>query len=58
MWLARNDLIFNNVTRSASVVGELVKTRVAMWMKAKFDIKVYSVEDFRSFLGGIRMLKL
>lgn len=58
MWLARNDLIFNNVIRSASEVGELVKTRVAMWMKAKFDIKVYSVEDFRSFLGGIRMLKL
>lgn len=58
LWLARNDLIFNNVSRSASEVGELIKTRVAMWMKAKFDIKVYSVEDFRSFLGGIRKLKL
>ncbi|XP_058215773.1 protein CANDIDATE G-PROTEIN COUPLED RECEPTOR 7-like [Rhododendron vialii] len=25
-----------------------------MWMKAKFDIKVYTVEDFKVFLDGIR----
>lgn len=30
LWLARNDLIFNNVIRSASEVGDLVKTRVAL----------------------------
>ncbi|KAI8562137.1 hypothetical protein RHMOL_Rhmol03G0011400 [Rhododendron molle] len=58
LWLARNDIIFNNVSRSASEVGELIKTRVAMWIKAKFDIKIYSVEDFKSFQGGIRKLKL
>ncbi|XP_058217028.1 uncharacterized protein LOC131327925 [Rhododendron vialii] len=58
LWLARNDLVFNNVSRSASEVGDQIKTRVAMWMKAKFEIKVYSVEDFKCFLGGIRKLKL
>ncbi|XP_058202651.1 uncharacterized protein LOC131317089 [Rhododendron vialii] len=58
LWLARNDLMFNNLSRSASEVGDLVKTRVAMWMKTKFDIKMYSVEEFKSFLGGIRTLKL
>ncbi|KAI8534362.1 hypothetical protein RHMOL_Rhmol10G0084400 [Rhododendron molle] len=54
IWLVRNDYIFNNSTTQAWEVGELVKTRVAMWMKAKFDIKVYSVEDFKFFLDGIR----
>ncbi|XP_058203090.1 uncharacterized protein LOC131317570 [Rhododendron vialii] len=58
LWLARNDLVFNNVLRSACEVGDQIKTRVAMWMKAKFVIKVYSVEDFKCFLGGIRKLKL
>ncbi|XP_058203049.1 uncharacterized protein LOC131317517 [Rhododendron vialii] len=57
LWLARNELIFNNTSRSASEVGDQIKTRVAMWMKAKFDIKVYSVEDFKCFLQGIRKLK-
>ncbi|KAI8522859.1 hypothetical protein RHMOL_Rhmol13G0029600 [Rhododendron molle] len=58
LWLASNDLVFNNVSRSASEVGDQIKTRVAMWMKAKFEIKVYSVEDFKCFLDGIRKLKL
>ncbi|KAI8568968.1 hypothetical protein RHMOL_Rhmol02G0242400 [Rhododendron molle] len=57
LWLARNDLIFNNTSRSASEVGDQIKTMVAMWMKAKFDIKVYSVEDFKCFLHGfVRLL--
>lgn len=25
-----------------------------MWIKAKFDVKIYSVEDFRGYLDGIR----
>lgn len=39
-------------------VGELIKTIEAMWMKMKFDIKVYTVEDFKGFLDGIRKVKL
>ncbi|XP_058217366.1 uncharacterized protein LOC131328437 [Rhododendron vialii] len=50
LWLARNDLVFNNANLSVEVVGELVKTRVAMWMKTKFGIKIYSVEEFKLFL--------
>ncbi|KAI8548528.1 hypothetical protein RHMOL_Rhmol07G0279500 [Rhododendron molle] len=53
-----NDPNFNNTLRSAREVGDQIKTKVAMWMKAKFDIKVYSVEDFKCFLHGIRKLKL
>lgn len=52
LWLVRNDYAFNNASTEPWEVGDLIKTRVAMWMKAKFDIKVYSVEDFKVYLDG------
>lgn len=58
LWLVRNDSIFNNSTKQVWEVGEFVKTKVAMWMKAKFDIKVYTVEEFKIFLDGVRKLIL
>ncbi|KAI8531863.1 hypothetical protein RHMOL_Rhmol11G0168900 [Rhododendron molle] len=58
IWLTRNDYIFNGATTQASKVVDLVKTRVATWMKAKFDIKVYTVEDFKGYLNGIRKVKV
>ncbi|XP_058180030.1 uncharacterized protein LOC131298566 [Rhododendron vialii] len=58
LWLVRNDYIFNNSAKQAWEVGDVVKTMVAMWMKVKFDIKVYTVEEFKVFLDGIRKLKL
>ncbi|KAI8567428.1 hypothetical protein RHMOL_Rhmol02G0121400 [Rhododendron molle] len=58
IWLVRNDYIFNNSTTQAWEVGEIVKTRVAMWKKAKVYIKVYSVKDFKLFLDGIRKVRL
>lgn len=39
-------------------VGDLIKTRVATWSKAKFDVKIYKAEDFEGNLDGIRRLKL
>lgn len=58
LWLVRNDYVFNNASTQVWEVGDLVKTRVAMWIKVKFDIKVYTVEDFKVFLDGIRKVKL
>ncbi|KAI8546452.1 hypothetical protein RHMOL_Rhmol07G0118800 [Rhododendron molle] len=58
LWLVRNDYVFNNSSKQPWEVGDLVKTRVAMWMKTKFNIKIYTVEDFKVFLDGIRKLKL
>ncbi|KAI8534606.1 hypothetical protein RHMOL_Rhmol10G0103500 [Rhododendron molle] len=58
IWLTRNGCIFNGATTRASEVVDLIKTRVAMWMKAKFDIKIYTVEDFKGYLDGIRKVKL
>ncbi|KAI8538207.1 hypothetical protein RHMOL_Rhmol09G0084700 [Rhododendron molle] len=53
-----NKAVFNNSSTSFEVVGELVKTRVTMWMKTKFAIKIYSVEEFKVYIDGIRKLKL
>lgn len=58
LWLVRNDYVFNNASTQVWEVGDLVKTRVAMWIKVKFNIKVYTVEDFKVFLDGIRKVKL
>ncbi|KAI8543636.1 hypothetical protein RHMOL_Rhmol08G0234000 [Rhododendron molle] len=58
IWIARNGVIFNNGSALAWEVMDLIKTRVAMWMKAKFDIKVYTVKDFKGYLDGIRKVKL
>ncbi|KAI8548067.1 hypothetical protein RHMOL_Rhmol07G0243600 [Rhododendron molle] len=54
LWLVRNDLVFNNATWRVEDLGELIKTRVAMCIKVKFDIKVHSVEDFKDYLDGMR----
>ncbi|KAI8574390.1 hypothetical protein RHMOL_Rhmol01G0349600 [Rhododendron molle] len=47
-------LVFNNPTWHVENIGELIKTKVAMWIKVKFDIKVHSVEDFKGYLNGTR----
>lgn len=38
-------------------ITDLVKTRMAIWIKGKFDIKDYSIEDFKWNLAGIRKTK-
>ncbi|KAI8531880.1 hypothetical protein RHMOL_Rhmol11G0170300 [Rhododendron molle] len=58
LWLVRNDYVFKNATTCMREVGELVKTRVAMWMKSKFEITLYTVEEFKGFLDGIRKLRI
>ncbi|XP_058215516.1 uncharacterized protein LOC131326672 [Rhododendron vialii] len=56
IWIARNDAIFNNKIVDCNHLEELIKSRAAMWIKAKFDIKVYTVEDIKSNLDGVRRL--
>ncbi|KAI8559205.1 hypothetical protein RHMOL_Rhmol04G0155100 [Rhododendron molle] len=58
LWLVRNDLVFNNASWRVEDLGELIKTRIAMWIKAKFDIEVYSVENFKGYLDGMRKVKV
>lgn len=41
---ARNGRILNNVIKEAEELSDLTKTRMAFWIKVKFDIKEYSLE--------------
>ncbi|KAG5565612.1 hypothetical protein RHGRI_001501 [Rhododendron griersonianum] len=47
IWIARNEVIFNNKHLDVAEVVDLIKTRVAFWIKAKFNITDYTVEDFK-----------
>lgn len=56
IWTGRNELVFNNKPWDEMLCMDLVKTRMAIWIKAKYNIKEYSVEDFKRSLEGIRSL--
>lgn len=47
MWNQRNICVFDKVDPSWGEVKELIKTRVAFWVRGKDGWKDYSVEDFQ-----------
>lgn len=58
IWLERNQVIFRNKVYHEVEMIENIKNTVAIWTKACFDLRHYSVEDFKRCLPGIRSLKL
>ncbi|KAI8559837.1 hypothetical protein RHMOL_Rhmol04G0205900 [Rhododendron molle] len=56
--MMRIDCIFKNATASSEEVVDIIKFRVATWIKVKFNVRMYTVEDFKRFLDGIRSLNL
>lgn len=58
IWKARNDLIFNNKASTWEEITELVKIRVALWIKGLNDLRIYSVNDFLGNLDAIRRIKI
>lgn len=58
IWLARNDLIFNNKALIIAETVDLIKTRVASWIKANYDLQAFSVEFFKLNLSVIISLKI
>lgn len=57
IWTGRNKVVFNNKPWDELECLDVVKTKMAIWIKAKFNIKEYSVEDFKRSLEGIRSLR-
>lgn len=47
LWICRNDTVFNEKPWEEEDIVDLVKTRVAIWIKGKFNLHDYSVEDFK-----------
>ncbi|GFY98859.1 hypothetical protein Acr_13g0002600 [Actinidia rufa] len=57
LWKARNELIFSNVNIVKAEFIDLIKLRVAFWVKAKCNINEYSVVDIQRCLDGIRSIR-
>lgn len=58
IWTCRNESVFNHKTWTVGEIVDLVKTRMAIWIKGKYDVKDYSVDDFKSNLDAIRRVKI
>lgn len=50
--------LFDNKVWEIEEVVELSKTRMAIWIKGKYNVKDYSVDDFKRCLEGIRKIKI
>lgn len=48
LWICRNDKGFNNKVWEVEDICDVAKTRLALWIKAKYNIKVYSIGDFKT----------
>lgn len=55
VWKHRNDVIFNLVQPDMEELCDLIKVRVAMWMKEKLVGREYSINQFVSNLQQIRL---
>lgn len=55
VWKHRNDVIFNKVQPNMEELYELIKVRVAIWMKSTLMGRDYSINQFYSNLQQIRL---
>lgn len=58
IWIERNHIIFRNKIYEEGILVDNIKTKIAMWLKACYDLKDKSVEDIRRGIEGIRKLKV
>ena len=54
VWKVRNELKFNGIRPEWGEVIELIKVRVAIWVKYNHKSMVYSVNDIVGNLGAVR----
>lgn len=58
VWTRRNELVFKNKVWEVEEISDLVKMRMAIWIKGKYNIRDYSIENFKLILAGIRTVKI
>lgn len=51
-------LFFKRKTLNLGEVIDLAKTRMAFWVKGKYKVSGYSIEDFKRSLDDIRRLMI
>ena len=57
IWKARNNLIFSATPAVKREIFDLIKFRVAFWVKVRCNLKDYSITDIYRNLQGIRKLR-
>lgn len=58
IWLCRNESVFKNKVWELDEDIDVIKTRMAIWIKGKFGVKDYSIDDFKRCLNGIRKVRI
>ncbi|KAI8566579.1 hypothetical protein RHMOL_Rhmol02G0051600 [Rhododendron molle] len=58
IWNTRNDIVFKDKQLNVNDTVDLIKLKMAFWVKGKYNLNSYSIEDFRSHLDGIRRHKI
>ena len=53
VWRMRNNIIFNNKGASWEELFELIKLRVIFWVKAKYGLNGYSVNQLAIQMRGV-----
>ncbi|KAG5525575.1 hypothetical protein RHGRI_032018 [Rhododendron griersonianum] len=53
LWKARNDIIFRNSTPDLDDVVDIIKFRVAIWVKGTRNLPIYSIKDFKTASIGL-----
>ncbi|XP_058222658.1 uncharacterized protein LOC131332424 [Rhododendron vialii] len=56
IWTCRNELVFRNEVWEVEEISDLVKMRMTIWIKGKYNIREYSIEDFKWNLAGISFI--
>lgn len=54
----KSDHLQKNKAYEEGLLVEIIKTQVAVWLKACYDLKEYSVEDIKRSIQSIRKLKV
>ncbi|KAI8566168.1 hypothetical protein RHMOL_Rhmol02G0019000 [Rhododendron molle] len=54
----RHHIIFRNKVYEEGILVDNIKRKIALWLKACYDLKEYSEEDIKRCIQGIRKLKL
>lgn len=55
---SKNDSVFNNREWELEEIIDLARTRMALWIKGKYNVKDYSIEGFKRCLEWVRRIKI
>ena len=58
IWMARNNPHFQGIQPEWKSVLEIILIRMATWLKAKLRVDLFSIDDFRFNIQGVKTLRI